>query len=135
MSGFAGAGLVGRVLSVADFLVLAFEEEKRAAGADKDFFDFGDEDGVVAGVLGGVETALEVGEGSVKDGRAVASAVEDGTGFFGSAIVGAGRARVVFGDQTLVFGQDVHAETLLGVEVGVGTGALVDANENQHGIE
>jgi hypothetical protein len=71
----------------------------------------------------------------VKDGRAVASAVEDGTGFFGSAIVGAGRARVVLGDQTLVFSQDVHAETLLGVEVGVGTGALVDANENQHGIE
>jgi hypothetical protein len=135
MSGFAGAGLFGRVLSVADFVVFAFEEEERAAGAYDNFFDFGDEDGVVAGVLCTVETALEVGEGSVEDGCAVASAVEDGTGFFGGAIVGAGRARVVFGDQMLVFGQDVHAETLLGVEVGVSAGALVDANENQHGVE
>jgi len=135
MCGFAGARLFGRVLRIADFVVFALEEEERAAGAYDNFFDFGDEDGVVAGILGAVEAALEVGEGSVKDGRAVASAVEDGTGFFGGAIVGAGRARVVFGDQMLVFGQDVHAETFFSVEVGVGAGALVDANENEHGIE
>jgi hypothetical protein len=135
MSGFAEAGLFGRIFGLADFVVFAFEEEERAAGAHENLFDFGDENGVVAGVLGGVETALEVGEGSVKNGRAVASAVEDGTGFFGGAIVGASRARVVLGDRALVFGQDVHAETLLGMEMGVRAGALVDADENQHGIE
>ena len=45
------------------------------------------------------------------------------------------RARIVLRNRALIFAQDIDAEALLGVQMRVGACAVIDADQNQHGIE
>ena len=53
---------------------------------------------------------------------------------FGVAMV-LGWAGVVFGNDLLVLRQHIHSKTLLGMQVSVGPGAMVHANQNQRRIK
>lgn len=121
--------------ALSDFAVLAAEEQKRAAISHDDLFDLGDEDGVIAGILSSVQPAFQVGQRAMQNRRAVLGAFEARSSFFGSPVVRSHGARVVLRNCALAFGQDVHTETLLRVQVGVRAGALINADEHQHRVE
>jgi len=46
-----------------------------------------------------------------------------------------GGTRVVFRNDALVLGQHIHSKTFLGMQVSVGAGTMVHANQNQRWIE
>jgi 7,8-didemethyl-8-hydroxy-5-deazariboflavin synthase CofG subunit len=131
---FAGRGWGGLHLP-ANLAVLALEEQQRGAFGHDHLFDFCDKNRVVASILRGVQAAFEIGERAAQYGRAVFRALELRSRLFGSAVVRAGGAGIVLGNRTLGLRQDVYAEALFGVEVGVGTGVLVNADQHEHGIE
>ena len=51
------------VTSFPDVVVIAAEKEQRFAFADHYIFHFGNEDGVVAGILGRLQAAFQIGQG------------------------------------------------------------------------
>ena len=127
----AGSGLH----LLANLAIFAGKEQQRGAFAHDEFFDFRDKNRVVAGVLRGVQAAFEIRQRAAQYGRAVFRALEFCARFFCRAIVRTRRASVVLGNCALGFGEDVHSEALLGVQVGVGTSFLIDADQHQHGVE
>ena len=124
-----------RLHALADFAVLAAKEEQRLSIANDDLLDLGDEDGVITGVLRGVQAALQICQRAVQNGRTVPGALKARACFFGGAVMRACRTRIVFRNGALILCQHVHPETLLGVQVGVGTGALIDTHKHQHRIK
>ena len=119
----------------ADFTVLAAKEEQRLSVAHDDLLDLGDEDGVITGILRGVQAAFQICQRAVQNGRAMLGALKARPCFFGGAVVRARRTRIVFRNGALILGEHVHPETLLGVQVSVGAGALIDTHKHQHRIE
>ena len=115
--------------------VLTVKVEQGIPFANNDFFDLRDKDGVVTGVLRGLQFAFEVSEGSVQNGSTVLRAIEAGAGYLFSLVMSARGVGVVLGNTTLVCREDIYSESFFGMQVGVGFGTLVDAYQNQLGIE
>src|SRR5579871_625604 len=115
--------------------VFPAKKKKRITRIHDYVFDFRNEDRMVASVLGGVEAALEIRQRAVQDRRALGRAVETRSGFGLGAFVRAFGTGVVIGDGALVLTEDVDPKTLLGVEMRVGTGGTVDAEQHQQRIE
>ena len=97
-------------------------------------FDLRDEDSMVSGVLRRVQSALEIGESTVEDRRAVLGAVEAGTGGIYHGLVSRG-AGIVLRNRVLIFGEYVNAKTLLCAQMRVSASALVDANQYQARVQ
>ena len=109
--------------------------EQRVASAHHDFLDFSDKNRVIARILGAMQPALEVGQGAVEHRGTVRRAIKVRSRLlFGMAMV-LGGAGIVFGDDLLVVGQHVYPKTLPGMQVSVGAGAMVNANQHQRRIE
>jgi 7,8-didemethyl-8-hydroxy-5-deazariboflavin synthase CofG subunit len=121
--------------ALAKHAVLAAKIEQRLAVTHDDVLDFGDKDSVIARVLRSVQAAFKVSQRAVQNGRTVLGAFKAGACFFGGAVVGSRWTRVVFRNRPLIFGENVHAKTLLGMKMSVRAGALVDAHQHQHRIE
>src|SRR5579885_3394694 len=60
----------------AEVAIVRLKVQQRAAFADDDIFNFGDKYGVVAGILGALQAAFQIGERAVQRRRAVPRAVE-----------------------------------------------------------
>ena len=45
------------------------------------------------------------------------------------------RTRIIFGDSSLIFAEHIYAKPFLGMKMSVGPGAVIDANQHQHGIQ
>jgi len=102
---------------------------------DDDVFDYGDEDGVVASVFGGVESTFEIGQRAVEHGSSVGCADEARSGFGFGVLVGTVGAGVVLGDGALIFAEDVDAEAFFGMQMGVSAGVVIDADQDQQRVE
>jgi hypothetical protein len=117
------------------FSVLALEEQQRIALIDYDLFHFRDKDRVIAGFLGRVESAFEIGQRSVEHRRAMGSPVEPRAGLGFGAIMRPLRPRIVLRNRPLIITQHVHPESFLGMQMRVRPRAVIHANQHQHGIE
>ncbi len=109
--------------------------KQRIASAHHYLFDFRDKNRMVARVLRAMQPALKIGERAVQHRRTVRGAIEMRPRLpFGMAMV-LGRARIVFRNDALIFRQNIHSKPLLGMQMSVGAGALVDADQYQRRIE
>jgi len=117
-----------RLHALANFTVLAAEEEQRLSVANDDFLDLGDEDGVITGVLRRVQAAFQICQRALQNGRAVLGTLKASASFLGGTIVGSCRARIILRNSPLILAKYVHSEALLRVQMCVGAGALVDAH-------
>lgn len=117
------------------FAIAAAEVEEGVAGADDDIFYLGDENGVVAGVLGGMETTFQIGEGAVQHWSAMLGTIETRACLSFSIFVGADRQGVIFRDRHLILSEHVNPEALPGVQMGVCAGLMVNADEDEKRIE
>src|SRR5208283_2136767 len=123
-------------LNVLSYLaVLSPEEQQRIAVANHHVFDFRNEDGVIAGLLGGVQAAFQVGERAIEHRGPVPGTVKTCAGLGFSMLVAAIRTRVVFRNCPLVLAQHIDAEALLGVQMGMGARVLIDAYQHQQWVE
>src|SRR5215471_8061457 len=111
----------------ADFPILTREEQQGLALAHNHFLHLSDEDRVIARILRCVQTALEVCQPALQNRCSMAGALKLRPRFFGSAVVGAGGARIVFRNLSLILSQYIHAEAFLRVQMGVRPRFLIDA--------
>jgi len=83
--------------------------------AHNHFFHLGDKDGVISSVLGGMQPALQVSEGSAQNRRAMLGTLKASARYLGRTLVRARSARIVFRDDSLIFPENVYPETFSGV--------------------
>jgi hypothetical protein len=95
--------------------VATLKIQQRLPWAHNHLFHLGDEDGVISGVLRSVQPALQVSERSAQDGRTVLRTLEARTRYLCRPLVCAGRTRIVFRDDSLIFAQNVDPETFPGM--------------------
>jgi hypothetical protein len=114
--------------------VFAADVEQRFALPHFDMFDFRNKDGVIAGGLGRMQAAFEIGQCAFEHGRPMRGAIEAGTHVFWM-LMSFSRLGVVLRDCLLAVAEHVHAETLAGMQVSMGSGAMVDTDEDQRGIQ
>ena len=114
--------------------ILPAKVSQRITFPDHNIFDFRDENGVIAGILRTVQTTLEICQGFLQDWRAMGCSFEPRARFFRVLMLG-GRLCVVFGDWSLMTGQDIHSEPFAGVQVRVCSSTVIDAYQYEHGIE
>ena len=110
------------------------EVQQRVSLADDHIFHFGDEDGVIAGILRRVQTAFQVGERSVQNGGAVGGTVEARAERGGIELIAVG-AGVKIGNRLLIGSQHIYSETLLRVEMRMRAGFIIDADQDEQRIE
>src|SRR5579864_2533078 len=65
----------------------------------------------------------------------MAGAVKTRAGFGFGMLVTALRTGVVVRNRPLVLAKHIDAEPLLGMEMGMSAGAVIDADQHQHGLE
>ena len=114
--------------------VLAPEKQQWIAIPNHYILDFSDEDCMISGLLGRLQTALQIRYRAVEYGSSVARAVEPSASFGLGVLVRALWTRVVLRDSPLVLPEHVDPETFLRVQVVVGTRAVIDANQHQHRV-
>ena len=114
--------------------VFATVVEKGLAFFQFEAFDFGDEDGVIAGHVLGNDIACKMRESVIEKWNARRSPLEANaeTGLFGKVLQGLGK---MFGDLRLCILQDVHTETALCLDVRQKAGVLVDTDKDQQRIQ
>ena len=71
----------------------------------------------------------------MQDRRALSGPLEARSSFFFSVFVGMDRPRVIFRNPALVLSQNIHSETLLGMQMGVGSSAPFHAHQHQRRIK
>lgn len=71
----------------------------------------------------------------MQDGGAVASSLEARPGFRFGFLVGSLRTGIIFGNSPLILTKNIDPKTFLGMKMSMGAGAVVDANQYQHGVE
>ena len=118
-----------------DLSILAPEIEQRLALPHHHFLNFRNEDGVVTRILRGVQTTFQISQRVVQHRGAVGGAVETGASFLFSVMRGRRGTGVVLGYRPLTRRQHVYPKALAGVQVGVRSGLVVNANQHQQRIE
>ena len=109
--------------------------KQRIASAHHYLLNLSNKNCVVAGILRAMQPALEIRQRAIEHRRAVGGAIEVRPRLpLGMAMV-LGRARVVFGNDALVLRQHIHSKALPGMQVSVGAGTMVHANQHQRRIE
>ena len=119
---------------VAEHAVRRLKVEQWATFAEDNILDLSNEDGVVTCILRGMQAALEVGESTMKDRRAMLGAVETGACGIGYVVMPRSSC-IVLGDGVLILGQHVNAEALPGAQVSVRASPLVHTNQHQTGVQ
>ena len=119
---------------VTDAPVLGLEVEQRFAVAHHNVFDFRNKDGVVTGILRGLQAALKIGKRASQNRSAMRGAIEACPGLLFRPRRIAVRLRVVFGNRTLLIGEHVDPEPLAGVQMSMSTRLLVHADQHQQRI-
>lgn len=118
-----------------DLAILAAEKQQRVPIPQHHILYLGNEDRVISGLLNRLQATLEIGQRPMKDRGSVAGAVKSCACFSFGVLVASLRTSIVFRDGPLIFTENVNSETLLGMQVGVGPGAVVHANQHEHGIQ
>jgi hypothetical protein len=81
-----------------------------------------------------VQAAFEIGDCILQDGRAVWGAFETSAHSL-SVLMPLNGLRVVLGNRFLMAGENVDAEPFAGMQMSVGTSAMVDTDEYEHGVK
>ena len=118
-----------------DLPVGAAEKQQRISLPYDDILDFRNEDRVVSGILRGVQAALEISQRTMQNWGAVLGTIEAGSGFLLGVLMGRRRAGVILGNHALALRQDIHSKPLSRMQVSMGTRPMVDANQDQRGIQ
>jgi len=111
------------------------EEQQRIAFPYDNILHFRDENGMISRFLHGLQPAFEIREGPVKYRSSVAGPVEARSGFRLSALVDPLWTRIVLGNRPLILAENIDTEALLGMQMSMGPGTVVDAYQYQHRIE
>src|SRR5216684_2935620 len=121
-------------LTAVEAVVVAAEVEERLAIVDFDAFDFGDEDGVIAGDVGSDDVAGEVHQGVVEEwNAALRPTIANAEIVFERGVVFG--LREIFGDGLLIVLEDVHTETFVALHQGKELRGLTHADENKQGVQ
>jgi len=90
---------------------------------------------MIAGILRGMQAALQVRQRSVQDRGTMFRAIKAGSGLLlGLAMVWTWIS-VVLGNGALVLGQNIHPETLPGMQMSVSPRAMIDTDQHQQWIK
>ena len=96
---------------------------------------FRNENRMVAGILRGMQTALQIRQGSVQNRGTMLRAIKAGSGLLlGLAVIWT-RIGIVLGNGALVLGQNIHSETFPGMQVSVSPRAMIDTDQHQQWIK
>src|SRR5579885_2151580 len=114
-----------------NFAIFPPEVKKRIPVSDNEILHLGDEDRVVPSHFSRAQTTLQIGQSSVQHRRAVTGPVKTGPGLRLGILMRSFRTRVVLRDRLLILTENVDPEALLGMHVGVGARAVIDADQHK----
>jgi len=83
--------------------ITRLEKQQRLAASHNDIFNFGDENRVIACVLGSLQTALQVSQPALQDWSSLLRAIEFRSRFLFGADGIAVLSRIVLGNRALLF--------------------------------
>ena len=96
--------------------------------------DFGDEDRVIARILGRMQSALQIGQRAVQHWRAVGGAVKSRPHFFCLTATGFHESEVL-GNFALVRRQNINSKAFLEMNVSMRPGFMIHTHQDQQRIE
>src|SRR5437660_611473 len=89
---------------------------------------------MVARIMRTLQSTLQVSQGAMQNRRSVPGAIEKRAGLLGMLMSFCG-ACVIFRNSSLRFAEHMYTELFLGVQMGMGSSAVIDADQHQHGVE
>ena len=119
----------------AHLAILPAKEQQRIPFPQNHVLDFRNEDRVVPRLLRRLQPTFQVCQRAVQHRSSMPRAVKARPGLNLGVLVGTLRTRVVLGNCLLVLAEDIDPEALLGVQMGMGAGAVIHTDQHQHGIE